>query len=96
MDPVDSAQGRHGRVLLREHHNSVMHTNDNMGNIISNHGNVHSNSSNANPIRSPGNPPIPKRNYPSGHTVPFPTPNSTSFGAQGTFLVIAFYKLEYY
>lgn len=91
MDPVDSTQGRHGRVILREHHNSAIHTNDNIGNIISNHGNMHSHSSNINPVRSPGNPPIPKRNYPPSHTAPFPTPSATpSFGAQGKFLIISY------
>ena len=77
MDPVDSAQGRHGRVVLREHHNTVTHTNDHIGNI-------HSHVSNTNPLKSPGNPPIPKRNYPTSHTGPFHSASSTtSIGAQG-------------
>ena len=84
MDPVDSTQGRHGRVALRDHHNSQIHNNDHIANIPSNHSNIHNHSSSSNPIRSPGNPPIPKRNHPSNHTGLFNASTSgTSAAGQG-------------
>ena len=83
MDPVDSTQGRHGRVA---HHSSVMNSNDHIGNAITNHG-QHGHSTNANSIRSPVNPPVPKRNYPTSYTGQFSSGNagSSTLGTQGTY-----------
>lgn len=86
MDPVDSTQGRQGRSVHREHHNSVMHVNDHIGNQSNNHGNMHGHLANINQIRSPGNPPVPKRNHPTSHACPFTSTASTaSIGAQGKY-----------
>ena len=94
MDPVDSTQGRHGRVV---HHSSVMNSNDHIGNAITNHGNAHGHSSNLNSIRSPVNPPVPKRNYPSSNTGQLSSSSgSSSLGTQGKQSIINNNHLIYY
>ena len=92
MDPVDSTQGRHGRVA---HHSSVMNTNDHIGNTITNHGNVHGHSSNANSIRSPVNPPVPKRNYPTNYAGQFSSSNTgtASLATQGMLYIKLFNEM---